>query len=273
MEYPAAGGPFDAKRTMERQMSLHSQPPSVPAKWSRLAAAATIALMILGFWAAGGTLPGFQRPSLGTMMLEIGLPLVALGATFCSPDRCLVCAARGDGRLSLIGAWFFAGMAQFGAYHYITPVRRLPLIEFGLTIGAILFAAAVTSQLLAKARLFPLVIALPLSLGWGFGVVVQVNCLLDRSPTTVYRTLVSRKSPGLHAGQALYLEPWGPNPAPKDLLTSYSASVPRATFDAIRQGDTVCVVQRSSAMGMSWYTVQLCPSDGESVLVEPLGGL
>jgi len=238
--------------------------------WTNVVAYATLVLLIAGFLALGGVLPGFQRPSLWAMTLEVGLPVVALGAAFCFPDRFVVCANRGDRRLSLIGAWFFSGTAHFGAYSYIIPVHRLPVIEVGFVLGAVVFAAAVISHLLAKAKLFNLVIALPLSLGYGYGVVNQVNCLLDHSPTTVYRTVVSYKSP---RSRMLYLEPWGPNPAPKGLLTSYRALVPRATSDAVRKGDTVCVVQRAGAMGMSWYTVQVCPSGEEPVVVEPLGGL
>jgi hypothetical protein len=271
MKDPVAGGQFDAKRLMERH--LQSQFTPAPETSSNLVVAVNLALLLAGVLGRSGSLPGFARPSLWMMTFEIGLPLVALGAVFCFPGRFVVCASRGDRRFSVIGAWFFAGLAQFGAYLYAAPVQKLPFIEYGLMIGAFLFAGAVISHLLAKASLFPLAMVLPLSCSYGYGVVVQVNCLLDHSPAKVYRTVVSHKPSGRGYSQVLDFEPWGPNPAPKSLMTQYSVTVQRATFDAVRTGDTVCVVQRSGAMGMSWYTVQVCPSGGGPVVVEPVGGL
>jgi hypothetical protein len=81
----------------------------------------------------------------------------------------------------------------------------------------------------------------------------QANCGLDDSPSTVYRTVVSGKGP-----YHLDLVPWGANPALKSLTTHHRAMVPRETYNAVQEGDPVCVEQREGALGMAWYTARPC---------------
>ena len=83
---------------------------------------------------------------------------------------------------------------------------------------------------------------------------IEVNALLDRStpidyPVAVISKHVSRgKSTNYHFG----LAPWGP------YHTSEDAMVPGWRYRQTQVGDTVCVVLRTGALGVAWYTVGSC---------------
>jgi hypothetical protein len=149
-------------------------------------------------------------------------------------------------------------------------VRKLPVLELACVVGAVLFAALLVSEVRAKGNPFLSIIVFFPSFGYAYSAVVQLNCVLDRSPATVYETLVSDKSP---RGPSLYMQPWGPAPEPKSIMTPYHALVPRQIFDAVQEGGPICVVQREGALGIAWYTAQVCPWNGEPVALGVGGSL
>jgi hypothetical protein len=170
-----------------------------------------------------------------------------------------LCKVFGDrAGVLFFGIWFFAGMGLLGGLGYATLVRDLPALEMGSVAGAVLFAAAVIVHRRLQANSGLLAFLFLFSLVWGCCAVFKANCLLDQSPGTVYRTVVSGKHMGRGASVYLDLEPWGANPTPKSLNYRYSASVPRETYDAVRVGGPVCVEQREGALGMAWYTARPC---------------
>lgn len=234
-----------------------------------IALALNLSLMAVSFWLATGPLFGFYpKPSLWMMAIQVGLPWAAVAAVCLFPRRfSLFPVGPSENRLFLVGLLFFAALAPLGAYHYTSPVRKLPVIELACVVGLILFASLATAEVRAKGNPLFLVMALPLSLGYGYAATVQLNCLLDRSPVTVYQSLLSHKSTGLRGGWRLRIEPWGPGTGARSLMSPYTVGVSREVFDSINDGGLVCVVQRDGALGISWYTAQACPWTGGPVVL------
>jgi hypothetical protein len=202
-----------------------------------------------------GLLP---KPPTWLVAMEAGMPWIAVVAALYSPKRFVAFADQGSAGIPLFGVWFFSALTLMGSPAYASLVRRLPAFEMGLAAGAVLFAAAAIAMVRAKGGLVNLVVVLPLSLACGHGAVSGANCLLDQSPATVYRTVVSGKHTARGGTPYLDLEPWGPAPEAKSIMSPYSVSVPRGTYDAVRVGSRVCVVQRKGALGMAWYTARAC---------------
>lgn len=244
-----AGGEFDARRPL--QPPLQVQPPS---KAFQFAIAANLVLM----FAAIGPARGFPQPSVWLTAIEAGMPWIAVAAALCFPKRCVIFADKGGARIPLFGVWFFSVLALMGGFDYASLVRKLPALELGLVTGSVLFAGAVAAHVRARGSLVNLVVVLPLSLGCGYGTASQANYVLDRSPATAYKTVVSEKYAGHHGSQFLYLDPWGANPAPKSVTAPYKVSVPRETYDLVHEGGPVCVNQKEGGLGMAWFTAQAC---------------
>ncbi|HUI79921.1 MAG TPA: hypothetical protein VLY24_18470 [Bryobacteraceae bacterium] len=232
---------------------------------------ANLVLMFAGFLLLAT--PFYPKPSVWTMLLELAPPWLAVGAVWCFPGRFrLFGGGRFDRRPFLGGVLFFAAFFPLGACCYTKTLHLLRPAELACIPGIVLFVAAMIAEVRADGKPILAVVALPLSILYGYGSVVQLNCLLDHSPVTVYQTVVSHKSNGSRSSQ-LNLKPWGTNPPARSLDFSYAASVPSQLLDALQVGETVCVIQRQGALGLTWYTVQLCPWNRERVILGSGGSL
>jgi hypothetical protein len=241
-----------------------------PRKAGALALATNLALLAASFWLLAHTLLGFPRPSVSLTVVLVGLPWVAVGMVWCFPGRFFFFPVPGDRRLTLFGVLFLASMAPFGTYCYAAPVRKLPVLGLACAVGAILFAALLVSEVRAKGNTVLLLIAFPLSFGYGYAAVVQLNCVLDHSAAMVYKTVVTDKS---LRRPSLDIQPWGPEPEAKSIMTPYHTLVPQRIFDAVQKGGPICVAQKDGALGIRWYTAQVCPWNGQPVVLGVGGSL
>ncbi len=232
----------------------------------RIALVVNYALALLSLLLLGGRIFGFPKPSVGMMTVEIALPWMAVAAVVLFPQRFQIFPSTDERRIPLFGLLFYAAFAPIANYYYAPPVSRLPALELGCLEGAMLLAGIAMAERRANALPRAWMMAIVPCAAWGFATVEQVNCLLDRSPAVVYRAAVSSKFIRRNSYQ-LYLKPWGPHPAPRTLLTSYSLPVPRELFEAIDPNGEVCVVQRAGALGLAWYTVHTCPWNGGTVVL------
>ena len=93
-----------------------------------------------------------------------------------------------------------------------------------------------------------------LGLGWGWGVVAQLDARLDRAPASPVRTRIL--GAGVFRGRSviysLDLAPWG---GPDE---NGPVDVPRSLFDQVRKGGLVCVTPHPGALRFRWYEVALC---------------
>jgi len=107
-----------------------------------------------------------------------------------------------------------------------------------------------------------LVLLFMLSFGYGYGVVCELDTLLDRSPDDGVQTTVLRKTK--------YRRVAGLDVAPWDAVRGIQhAAVPNSVFNAVELGGPVCIAQRAGALGVAWYTAQACPWRGGPVALEP----
>jgi hypothetical protein len=145
-----------------------------------------------------------------------------------------------------------------------------PWIEFlrpALYIGAVLFSVAVALELSAARGwqhgfLLRFVALLLASVLYGYVAARELDVMLDRSPDVVTRAAFSHKN-SAGGSQGLTIEPWGPVTARRNV------SVPSHVWLTVRVGDQVCMVSRQGALGVPWYTVQLCPWAGGRTDVGP----
>jgi hypothetical protein len=84
---------------------------------------------------------------------------------------------------------------------------------------------------------------------YGYGVVVEANARLDRSPGIVYTATVQNKQiiSGKSTTYELDLSSWGPKPETNKLDVSSS------TYNQIQTGQKVQVKLKTGALGVRWY--------------------
>jgi hypothetical protein len=140
---------------------------------------------------------------------------------------------------------------------------KLALILGGV-FGLALSAAAIwvagatlrnsTGKMTGKKRFTWLAIGLAVTL-WSIGVVIQGNCLLDRTSATAYEAVVIGKhqNAGKYKTRYFKLDPWGPVTEAEDVTVRN-----QDLYDRITPGATVCVVMHSGAFRMRWTEVWGC---------------
>jgi hypothetical protein len=123
----------------------------------------------------------------------------------------------------------------------------------GLTLGATAMKADQKTP--APARYGALAIIAPFMWVSAFAGLSLFDIFADRgSPVGHFTALVNDHHPPDHnnAGPTLGLGPWGPVPVPTKVL------VAQAVYDAVPDGESVCVTLHGGALGMAWYEVGLC---------------
>jgi hypothetical protein len=238
-------------------------------------------VMIFGSaWLALGPALGlFPKPYGWILAAQIGMPWIAIGMVWCLPGwyslfrgltgRFLLLQG-GETSISLVAVFFPTCFTVAAYYDYLSLVRSAPIILPACIVGvALLVAGGVSDRNLWASdagHRIDLLIAVILSLAYGYATVFQVNCVLDHSPTAVYRAVVTDKS---DRGRGWHLEvgSWGSQQAARNV------KVPYELFKSIQPGQEVCIVQRAGALGISWYTAQSCPWGGGPVFLQAGGRL
>jgi hypothetical protein len=195
--------------------------------------------------------------------------------------------AVGHGPDAVALSWFCSYLIScvlLTAYNYVSLLNRLPAIEDACIAGAILVAAMIVHrpEMLEKRKTgggpFILPSVFCFAVLYSYIAIFQINCLLDKSSFTVYRTVVldvygsrGRGSRGLLVQQ--WSQEQGQSPVFSFTFGHGTAMAPPGVLlNVVHKGDTICVVQRAGRLGMSWYTAQLCPWNGGRVALGPWGG-
>jgi hypothetical protein len=122
--------------------------------------------------------------------------------------------------------------------------------------GALLVAAAATVDPFFRQQRAMLVLALLLSLPYGYAVALAVNAWTDVAPVQHFRAQVVAKHVS-HGSKStswhLMLMPWGPIHARSDVTVSPSL------YAMARSGHAVCIEQRQGALQIPWYRLSPCP--------------
>jgi hypothetical protein len=136
-----------------------------------------------------------------------------------------------------------------------------------LAAGAVLCAAVVATELRSTRNLASLLMLLPLSFGYGYATVLQLNCALDRSPMEDHNMVVAYKVSRGHYKPRLGMSlPGAKQPSGENAdrhHPRFAATVPMRVFNAVNEGGPVCAVMRDGGLGIRWYTAESCPWDGK----------
>ncbi|HLK67870.1 MAG TPA: hypothetical protein VKU19_30770 [Bryobacteraceae bacterium] len=203
------------------------------------------------------------------MATQLGLPWILY----------LWLALRGP--VGVFISWMCSSVVCFiltmGYIGYASLVDRTTSVAAACILGLILFAAIAIHcpEILAKDGRPIAVFVYCFVVVYSYHAIFQANCVLDRSPITVYRPLVLQKVYGFRA-QGLLVEAWSPAQglSPASLMIRRGAAMvapSRGLFNAVDKGDSICVVQRKGELGMSWYTAQLRTWNGGPVALGPWG--
>jgi hypothetical protein len=85
-----------------------------------------------------------------------------------------------------------------------------------------------------------------LSCIYGYGVVLQLNVMLDRSPATTVQSKVVDMIYGAKSGHIVLIEHWG------------RVRIDQAEFWKLQRGGPVCLTLHDGAFGLSWYAAHVC---------------
>ena len=247
---------LEKKRTAERERSQAvasiKEQGVAELTLRRVASGLTVATYALGFGSLLWSDPDhvltwslLALPWVGILLVAKFAPFYRFGGPRNSPLP--------DLSLALIGPGLFLAL---GALRSIAPVGwEGPLLISVLGSFMLVGAAFWRDPWLQKHHGTTVLLAL-ICCSYGYGAGMQVNALLDRSTPKSYRVIVTAKhvSHGRSTSYHLRLAPWGPEVNGQDLMVS------RSTYAGIKQGDTVCMVLRSGAMGVAWSKLARCDS-------------
>jgi hypothetical protein len=193
-----------------------------------------------------------------------------------------VCLVR-QGPSGVFISWMWSSIACYflttGYFGYAALVDRTETVVAACTLGAGLIAgiAVHRPEMVAKGVRQLTFLIYCFTAVYSYDALLQLNCLLDRSPVTVYRPIVLEKVYGIRRSVGLLVEPWSPDQrhsAVTLLIKPGTAMVPPSpeVFKTAREGETICVLQRKGALGMSWYAAQSRSWTGGPVALGPWGG-
>jgi len=196
------------------------------------------------------------RPNILAAAFLLTLPLAVLALVIGSPTSFETTYRRSNGKRGINGLVVFPFVAMIfpNIYHaQLNPL--LPAVPAAA-------AAAVMAPLawLAMSRpgvASPWAMALTLigcAAAYGYGATAMVNIQFDTSAGTVFSAPVLGKYAyhGRSSSYHLNLPPWGPRAQPD------SVEVSRSTYDALNEGDTVCMVLHPGVLNLAWFTAGVC---------------
>jgi hypothetical protein len=116
-------------------------------------------------------------------------------------------------------------------------------------VGCALFTAILIFDPTQRSRRGILPVFFLVGLAYGYGVIVEANARLDRSPGIPYTATVQNKQiiSGRSTTYRLDLNSWGPKASTNELDVSSS------TYKQIKTGQTVQLNLKMGALGLRWY--------------------
>jgi hypothetical protein len=159
-----------------------------------------------------------------------------------------------DSRLPLLLAWFLSIWNLGGPPDVKFVGDWTSPIWMSCIPATLLFLAIVAAdRLLSKRTETGLILPLLLSCIYGYGVILDLNVMLDHSPAKTFQSKVVDMIYGGKVGHILVIDPWGP------VKEKSHVRVSQGEFWKFQRDGPVCVSVRDGAFGLSWYTAQLCP--------------
>jgi len=203
---------------------------------------------------------------------QVLVPWIAFALVWCFPRVISFGCSWADKYLAWSGLVLLVTLPARIAYYYVALSSEPSALATAFIAGVTLcgLAALIDAKRLARRERSAMVFWLLPAVLYCHAAALQLNCVLDNSPATVYRSVVIKKplvyGDMYHPDYWLRVEPWGAEHGAKD------AGVSSRTYHSVQVGDTVCVVQREGWLGMRWYTVQTFPWRGGPVFLGAVRG-
>jgi hypothetical protein len=226
------------------------------AKGRRVAAifaAISIAVCVWGFV--------FPAPYTLAILVLTALPWLALELVRRSAGLFRVDADRNDVHPTVAVAFLVPPMVLLlRAVTDFNVVQSPPVVWFSVGIGGMLLLTIFVADPSRRGKLGSIIAIGLFCFAYGYGVAIEINVLLDRSPPRTYAVTVENKhaSRGRTTTYSLELGPWGPKLKPNKLQVS------RATYEPIHAGDVVILDLRRGALGVNWYFMRMWHRANES---------
>jgi hypothetical protein len=128
-------------------------------------------------------------------------------------------------------------------------VQSMFAVALYVLAGGVLFIAILIFDPTQRSRFGILPVFFLFGIAYGYGVIVEANALLDRSPGIPYTAIVQNKRI-IHGKSTTYrldLSPWGPRPGTNEFDVSH------ATYTEIQTGQSVQLELKKGALNLRWY--------------------
>jgi len=194
----------------------------------------------------------YPHPYVLIIAILAALPWIAAEIVRRSAGLFRIDSPRNDAHPTVAIAFIAPGMvlAARSLLDFNT-VYSWAVLWFAIGIGVPLFLAAYAVDPSVRAKPATLVAIFLFSIAYGFGSAMQTNTMLDRSTGTTYTASVEGKRVlrGRITTWELELGAWGPR------TKLNRVRVTRATYNAIKRGDTVFLALKPGALGVHWYVM------------------
>lgn len=182
------------------------------------------------------------------MAFYIALPWIAIAIVARFPgDFILFRDGTLDSRLPLLLCWFFSLWNLGGPPDVKFVGDWTSPIWMACIPATLLFLSLIAADRLLSGRAeSALLLPALLSCIYGYGVVLQLNVMLDRSPATTVQSKVVDMIYGAKSGHIVLIEHWG------------RVRIDQAEFWKLQRGGPVCLTLHDGAFGLSWYAAHVC---------------
>jgi hypothetical protein len=192
----------------------------------------------------------YPRPYAVSMLLLALLPWVGIEIMRRFHGLFRADELKNDAHPSVAYALLFPGLALgLRALLDYDVLQSVYAIALYVLVGCALFTAILLFDPTQRNRRGILPVFFLVGVAYGYGVIVEANARLDRSPGKSYTAIVQNKqvSSGRSPTYELELSPWGPMAGTNELDVSSS------TYKQIQTGQTVQLKLKMGALGVQWY--------------------
>jgi len=196
-------------------------------------------------------------PSPPFTALAIAVSIAPLAIILWAPDAFVIMTRPRRGGAPRPGLNPVAGIPAAALFFRAVGMDLIDFTPSWIAAGACAAALAAAAllrrpirtprQLLIYMSLFGLLL--------GYGAATQADVRFDASPGDAYQATVmdTRESHGRTTTYTVELSPWGP------ITGSKWQDVPHSIYQAVAQGDSLCLRLHPGALRERWFTIDLCP--------------
>ncbi len=192
----------------------------------------------------------YPRPYDVSMLLLALLPWIGIEIMRRSHGLFRADKLKNDAHPSIVYALIFPGIVLcLRAVLDYNVLQSAYAVTLYVLFGCVLFTAILIFDPTQRIRRGTLPVFFLVGVAYGYGVIVEANARLDRSPGIPYTATVQNKQviSGRSTTYRLNLSSWGPKAGTNEL------DVSSWTYKQIKTGQTVQLNLKMGALGVQWY--------------------